>query len=76
MTDIVDRLRKPTAWAMVWGGMVTSNDAPFEAADKIECLREALREIAELGDVRADEAGVIASRAIAASYSPRQERDS
>lgn len=35
-----------------------------EAANEIEHLRAALNEIAELGDVRADEAGMIARRAI------------
>jgi hypothetical protein len=36
MTDIVERLRKPMAWAMVWGGTVTADDAPFSAAAEIE----------------------------------------
>lgn len=42
MSDIVERLRAPTAWARVTLGKseVALDDTPFEAAKEIERLRE------------------------------------
>ena len=44
--DLIARLKKPMAWARVYGGTVTADDTPFEAAKEIERLRLALRIIA------------------------------
>ena len=46
MTDIVERLRAPTYWISGSSeGHEGENSAPLEAADEIEKLRAALREI-------------------------------
>ncbi len=45
ITDIVDRLRQPMAWAKVWGGTVTADTTPTDAADEIERLRDVVKRL-------------------------------
>jgi hypothetical protein len=65
MSDIVERLRSDADYSAGYNTYALDPRPLYrEAADEIERLRAALLEIRALGDVRADEAGMIAERAL------------